>query len=115
MISKIDAWVMDHRSDLYALLCKWFDLERPLLLRSDLRTVFDALDEEHGHVLSGTPLHELVDLLQEAVCRPPLIYLALREGAGRWHFLRIHQQHLVSEDVSVSEDRKSTRLNSSHT
>ena len=103
MISRINAWVTDHRADLYALLSKWFELERPLLLRSDLRTVFDVLDEERSYALAGTPLHELVDLLQEAVCRPPLVYLALREGAGRWHFLRIHQQHLVSEDVSVSD------------
>ena len=41
MIQNFEAWAADHRSDLYALLRRWFELERPLLLRSDLRAVFD--------------------------------------------------------------------------
>ena len=32
MIQKFEAWAADHRSDLYALLRKWFELERPLLV-----------------------------------------------------------------------------------
>ena len=102
MIHKFDAWAADHRSDLYALLRRWFELERPLLLRSDLRAAFDALSAELPYSLVETPLHEVVDLLQEAVCRPPLIYMALREGAGSWHFMSIHQQQLIPEPVSVA-------------
>ena len=73
------------------------------MLRSDLYAVFDTLNEDHPHSLFETPLHELVDILQEAICRPPLIYIALREGAGRWYFLCIHQQQLIPELVSVSD------------
>ena len=98
-----DSWAADHRSDLYALLRRWFELERPLLLRSDLRAVFDALNEEHAQPLVHTPLHEVVDILQEAVCRPPLIYMAIREGAGSWWFMRIHLERLIPEPISVSE------------
>ncbi len=84
-------------------LRRWFELERPLLLRSDLRAVFDELNADHPHSFVETPLQEMVDLLQEAICRPPLIYMALREDAGRWSFMSIHQQRLVPELVSVSD------------
>ncbi|MEO7320367.1 MAG: sucrose synthase [Nitrosospira sp.] len=103
MISKFDAWAVDHRDELHALLRKWFELERPLLLRSDLLEAFDVVRDCHPQPLVDTPLHELVKSLQEAVCRPPLTYLALREGAGRWSFLRIHQQQLIPEIISVSD------------
>ncbi|MGH8762537.1 MAG: sucrose synthase [Nitrosospira sp.] len=103
MIQNFDAWVADHRDELHALLRKWFELERPLLLRSDLLETFDLVRDTHPQPLVNTPLHELIKWLQEAVCRPPLTYLALREGAGRWSFLRIHQQQLVPEIISVSD------------
>ena len=103
MISKFDAWAVDHRDELHALLRKWFELERPLLLRSDLLEAFDVVRDSHPQPLVNTPLHELVKSLQEAVCRPPLTYLSLREGAGHWSFLRIHQQQLVPEIISVSD------------
>lgn len=103
MIQKFEAWAVEHRSDLYTLLRRWFELERPLLLRSDLYAAFDALSNVHSHSLFETPLHELIDIVQEAICRPPLIYIALREGAGRWYFLCIHQQQLMPELVSASD------------
>ncbi|WP_198140787.1 sucrose synthase [Nitrosospira sp. NpAV] len=103
MIQKLDTWATDHRDELHALLRKWFELERPLLLRSDLLEAFDLVRDSHPQPLVNTPLHELVKSLQEAVCRPPLAYLALREDAGRWSYLRIHQQQLIPEDISVSD------------
>jgi sucrose synthase len=103
MIHQFEAWAADHRSDLYALISRWFELERPLLLRSDLRAAFDALVTEHPSPLVETPLHEIVNVLQEAVCRPPLVYMSLREGAGSWHFMSIHQQQLIPMPINVTD------------
>lgn len=103
MIKKFDAWAVDHRDELHALLRKWFELERPLLLRSDLLEAFDLVRDFHPQPLVNTPLHELIKWLQEAVCRPPMAYLALREGAGHWFYVRIHQQRLILESISVSD------------
>ncbi len=36
MIQKFDAWAVTIVDELHALLRKWFELERPLFLRSDL-------------------------------------------------------------------------------
>ena len=33
----------------------------------------------------------------------PWAYFALREGAGRWHYLRAHQEEVVPEAISVAE------------
>ncbi|HJT51730.1 MAG TPA: sucrose synthase [Nitrosospira sp.] len=103
MLQKFSSWAAYHRGDLYALLRKWFELQRPLLLRSDLRAVFDAVDMEGAQRMVNTPLQEIVDILQEAVCRPPLIYMAVREGAGSWWYMRIHLDRLTPEAVNVSE------------
>ncbi len=103
MIHNFEAWAAEHRSDLYALISRWFELERPLLLRSDLRAVFDAMNAERPGTLADTPLHEVLNILQEAVCRPPLVYMALREHAGCWSCMSIHQQQLVPEAVTVSD------------
>ncbi|MDN5753603.1 MAG: sucrose synthase [Nitrosospira sp.] len=103
MIQGFDTWAADHRDELQALLRKWFELERPLLLRSDLLEAFDLVRDSHPQSLVNTPLHELIKWVQEAICRPPLTYLALREGAGRWSFLRIHQQQLIPEIIGVSD------------
>ena len=103
MIQNFDTWAVDHRDELHALLRKWFELERPLLLRSDLLEAFDLVRDTHPQSLVNTPLHELIKWVQEAICRPPLTYLALREGAGCWSFLRIHQQQLIPEIIRVSD------------
>ncbi|MDN5835874.1 MAG: sucrose synthase [Nitrosospira sp.] len=103
MIQGFDTWTADHRDELQALLRKWFELERPLLLRSDLLEAFDLVRDSHPQSLVNTPLHELIKWVQEAICRPPLTYLALREGAGHWSFLRIHQQQLIPEIIGVSD------------
>lgn len=103
MIQHLEAWAADHRDELHALLRKWFELERVLLLRSDLLEAFNQACVSHPLPLANTPLHELVKLLQEAACKPPLVCLALREGAGRWSYLRIHQELLLPERIGVSE------------
>lgn len=103
MIHRFEAWAAEHRSDLYALISRWFELERPLLLRSDLRAAFDLINDENEAIFADTPLHDVISILQEAVCRPPLVYMALREHAGSWNCMSIHQQQLVPEPVSVSD------------
>jgi sucrose synthase len=103
MLHKFEAWAADHRGDMYTLLRRWFELERPLLLHSDLGAVFDALSADHAHLLADSQAQEIVDILQEAVCRPPMVYMAAREEAGCWWYARLHLDRLIPEPVTVSE------------
>src|SRR5687768_16225920 len=103
MLHKFEAWVADHRGDMYTLLRRWFELERPLLLHSDLGAVFHGVSAEHAHLLANSEIQEIVGILQEAVCRPPLVYMAAREDAGCWWYVRLHLDRLIPEPVTVSE------------
>ncbi len=103
MIDALKTWTMDHRDPVDAYLRRCFAENRALLLQSDLCGAFDALAADHPAPLDGSPLQQAVRHFQEGVFQSPWAYFALREGAGRWRYLRMHQEQLVPERVSVSE------------
>ena len=103
MIDALKIWTAEHRDPVDAFLRRCFAENRALLLQSDLCAVLDALATESAGSLDGTPLQQAVRHFQEGVLQSPWAYFALREGAGRWRYLRMHQEQLVPERVSVSE------------
>jgi sucrose synthase len=103
MIDSLRKWMADHRDPVTAYLRHCFAENRALLLQSDLRRVFDTMAAEYPSSLAGTPLQQAVQHFQEGVFQHAWAYFALREGAGRWQYLRLHQELLVPERVSVSE------------
>lgn len=103
MIDALKTWTADHRDPVGAYLRHCFAENRVLLLQSDLCHVFDALAREYEIDLKGSPLHQAVRHFQEGVFEQPWAYFALREGPGRWHYLRVHLEQLAPERVSVSE------------
>jgi len=103
MIDELKAWTAEHRDPVDAFLRRCFAENRVLMLQSDLCGVLAALAAEPAHQLDGTPLQQAVRHFQEGVLQSPWAYFALREGAGRWRYLRMHQEQLTPERVSVSE------------
>ena len=103
MIEHLQDWSTTHRDALYAFLHRCFAQQRPLLLQSDLCAAFTALCADYPEDLDATPLREAVRHFQEAVLRPPVACFALRESAARWRYLRLHQELLTPEEISVSE------------
>ncbi|MHB1092358.1 sucrose synthase [Thiobacillus sp.] len=103
MIDVLKTWTTDHRDPVDAFLRRCFAENRVLLLQSDLLHVLDGLAAESPLPLVGTPLQQAVRHFQEGAFQHPWAYFALREGAGRWRYLRMHQEQLVPEIVSVSE------------
>lgn len=103
MIEALKAWTAEHRDPVDAYLRRCFAENRALLLQSDLCRVLDTLAAESAGALADTPLARAARLFQEAVLQSPWAYFALRERAGRWRYLRMHQEQLVPESVSVSE------------
>ncbi|MDO9636856.1 MAG: sucrose synthase, partial [Thiobacillus sp.] len=103
MIDALKTWTADHRDPVGAYLRHCFAENRVLLLQSDLCHVYDALAREYEIDLKGSPLHQAVRHFQEGVFEQPWAYFALREGPGRWRYLRMHLEQLVPERVSVSE------------
>lgn len=103
MIDALKTWAAAHRDPLDAYLRRCFAEDRPLLLQSDLIALYRAQAAESPAPLAGTPFEAAVRRFQEGVMRAPWAYFALRESAGRWAYLRMHQAHLTPEPVTVSE------------
>lgn len=103
MIETLKAWTADHRDPVDAFLRRCFAENRALMLQSDLCRVLDGLAAESAGALDGTPLAQAVRHFQEGVLQSPWAHFALREAAGRWRYLRMHQEHLLPEILSASE------------
>ena len=103
MIEALKTWTTDHRDPVDAFLRRCFAENRVLLLQSDLLHVLEGLAAESPLPLDGTPLQQAVRHFQEGAFQHPWAYFALREGAGRWRYLRMHQEQLLPEMVTVSE------------
>jgi sucrose synthase len=101
MIEYLRAWAHEHRDALQAFLRCCFSDGRPLMLQTDLRAMFDGVRGTVAEI-ADSPLEDSVLLLQEGVFRSPWAYFALREGAGQWHYLRVHLEEGVPEEVPVA-------------
>lgn len=102
-IEALREWSVAHQDVFQAFLRRCFSDPRPLLLRSDLIAYFEATAEGRAQMLAGSPLEAAIKRMQEAVLRPPWAYFALRESAGRWHYLRCHLEAPELKEVPVAD------------
>lgn len=98
MIDHLRAWAENHRDAVQAFLRHCFADGRPLLLRTDLRDHYRA-----GAEAGDNPLAAVVRCMQEAVLRPPWACFAVREDAGRWHYLRAHLDEATPERIGIAD------------
>ncbi len=103
MIEQLGTWTGTHRDILRAYLRRCFDEGRALLLQTDLFGVFEELRATAEEDLTGSPLEDSARLLQEGVFQAPWAYFSLREGPGRWHYLRAHLEEATLETIPVAE------------
>jgi sucrose synthase len=96
-------WVRAHRDCMQGFVRRCFDDGRPLLLQTDLNAVLAEMREAVPTPIAGSPLEDSVRLLQEAVLQSPWVYFALREGPGRWLYLRAHLDEAMPESITVNE------------
>lgn len=83
---------------------RYFAKDSSILLQYDLREEFAILDREGGYSgLSSSPLGQFVHQLQEGVFQAPWVYFALRLGAARWLYVRIHVESIIPEAISAAE------------
>jgi len=93
-----------HRASVFQLLHRYFGLEKPFLLRSELLgELATFVAENEGDPISGSPFETTLRASQEAALQAPWCYLAVRPGIGRWRYLRIHAETMQVDEVSVSQ------------
>ena len=104
MIQTIIDYAQTHRDAVYNLMRRYFLLERPLLLQSELRNELISMQRElELNDPTMVTLVNFVEHLQEGVFHAPWAYFALRGHIADVVYLRIHQENLAPEQVSTEE------------
>lgn len=99
-IDTLATCTQQNRDAVYTLLRRYFTANRTLLLQSDLREGLLQTEQDCGQ---SDMLRAFVFRLQEGIFSSPWAYLALRPEIAKWEFMRIHQEHLIPEKVTISE------------
>jgi sucrose synthase len=100
MIDALATYTQQNRDVVYTLLRRYFALNRTLLLQSDLRHELLLMEKDFDRT---DALYNLVRHLQEGVFCSPWAYFVLRPDIAKWVFVRIHQDYLALEEVTVNE------------
>jgi len=97
-------YLENHRDETHQLLRRLLAANRPFLLKTDVRDIFDAFcAEQESESLSCSPVGDLVRMVQDAAVASPWIYLAVRPRIGRWEYWRIQTEAIIAEQIDVSE------------
>jgi sucrose synthase len=104
MVEELNRMLRTHRESIYLFLRHLSDPGKRFLLWSEVTAEVDRFEEgEAGRTLRGTDVMRWMRLVQEAVIRQPLIYLAFRQGVGHWTYVQLHMEEMQAREVSVSE------------
>lgn len=104
MLTLLQETLHQHREQVYLLFRSYVSLGRAFLLRSDLWDTFLRYcdSSEEAAVLNSATIKKIIASCQEAVLEEPWVYLAIRERAGRWVYIRFHLDIMELEAISVS-------------
>lgn len=102
MIHALRNWAENNHDTLQAWLRHCFASGRALMLQTDLR---DTLNELHLDLSAAAnqPFRQAVQRLQEGVFQSPCACFALREDAGRWHYLSMRLEEVEPRSIEVNE------------
>lgn len=103
-VSAINKYLAENREKGFLLMKKYFQTDKPFLLRTEIGDALDELAEENDwKSILQSPLAEMLYLTQEAALSPPTIYFASRASIGRWDYVSLDQESLEAKIVSISE------------
>ena len=96
-------YLLENRATVHHLIHHLLSLDRKFLLRSDMQDAFRHVYGENDSLLLSSPLAAIINWCQEAALDNTWTWLALRPRTARWVYVRIHNDSLESELVSVEE------------
>jgi sucrose synthase len=96
-------YLLDNRATVHRFVHHLLSLDRKFLLRSDMQDAFRHVYGENDNLLLSSPLAAIINWCQEAALDNTWTCLALRPRTARWVYVRIHNDSLESELVSVEE------------
>jgi hypothetical protein len=115
----LDDLTRPHRSALYLLMRRLVELDKPLLVRSEIVETFeDVAAAAEGVDLGSSDLAALLRSAQEGVVRAPFLYLAVRTRIARWRYLQLTlddaSEYLRVKDGSSKETDRCLEYLSAH-
>lgn len=104
MIDTLMNYIQENKDAVYSLFRRFQDTGKNLLLRTDLEDEFKVYcAETNNESLLDSPLAEAIAHTQEAAIVAPWLYLDVRPGVARWHYLRFHFEAMTLEEVPASQ------------
>jgi len=101
-LKELKAFLAERPHTVHRLLHELQVLERPFLLRSDLREAyFRTTAADPDDKLAGTPLERLFSWAQEASVDGAAVSFALRTSVARWGYLRLQTEPLDLTELST--------------
>ncbi|MBT8420348.1 MAG: sucrose synthase [Gammaproteobacteria bacterium] len=103
-IKEFQEYLASRHPESYSLLHRCIGLDKPFLLRSELRDILQISQEESDNgILVQSPLARIITSTEEAAVQAPWLYLAVRPSVARWEYLRIHVDTMSVEVIPVAE------------
>ena len=104
MFRELSKCVEQHRDAVYSLFRRYQTEGKKLILGSRLWDEFVQFCEEGNQdELLRCPLAQALKNSQEAAIDDPWLYIDVRPGVARWHYLRYHFETMTFEEVSAAE------------
>ncbi len=102
MINKLNEFTSAHRREIYYLFHRYIKKERPFLLESDIREIFQEYSAtESGQILKDTIIEEMVNHIQVAAIQKPWIFLAVRRNIAEWDYFRFHHENVYFDEIDI--------------
>ncbi|HHD63295.1 MAG TPA: sucrose synthase [Desulfobulbaceae bacterium] len=103
MLQDLMVFARKNRDIVYSLFRRYQQLGKPLMLGSELWDVFVDYCEDAGVAdLETSPLAAALKKTQDAAIVDSWIYLDIRPGVARWHYLRYHFEAMTFEEISAA-------------
>jgi len=104
MFQELSTCVEQHRDAVHSLFRSFQGQGKNLILRSQIWDTFvQFCEEDNQKELLHSPLAQALKKCQEAAVDEPWLYIDVRPGVARWHYLRYHFETMTFEEVSASE------------
>jgi len=104
MEEALQEYLRQHRETCYMMLRRYFSINKPFLLRSELWDEFDLFCQENpGINLSDSPLYKTIRVSQEAAVQAPWLYFVIRPYVARRRYIRIHVETMQLEKITASQ------------
>jgi sucrose synthase len=105
MLNELESYIQDNRADVYLLLRHYMQMDRPLMLKSDIWYEFMEFckNQTNDNLRRESVLGDILLKAEVVVVNSPWIYFSLRFDIAEWKYIRFHIEDVSFTEIPVSE------------